>query len=917
LSPPYPIRSPAARRARAAAPLALVALACALVLRDAREEEARVDARPPAPAAETTVAAPPTGETLVVRLEAQAGRALLGTLRLETDDGALVREVEISGAEISVHDVPAGPYVVRAHVAGFARAVRAIRVPSGSVSLTLEPIARVAGQIAGPDGQPASARVRIIGSGIWPARILEAGPDGRFVFEDVPAGVYELEAESGALFAEPRRGLTVAPEASVFVTFHLAEGATLDGRVTDLQTGRPIAGAEVVASAEPLAVSSRAATCDQAGVFQIRPLRPGPISLDVRAPGYVPAIAADCRTGQPCRVELAPGASLRGRVLDADHRPIASAWVEVVGEARDRSPIAVTSVSSAMAALLPPAASAEDATTPATPGPAATPGSVDDLGGLGVTAEVPPLPLVPGEIAADPPAGAMLAASPAASASAPTAVLRTSLRTDEQGEFVVTGLPPGRVEVLARAPGFQVGRTARLQLSPGRERGDVDIVLAPGSRVLGRVLDEHGRPADARLEARIDGDPIPRYLETDTRGEFALEDVGGTVLLAVAAEGHPLVERVVRVDRDETRLDIALEPAARTVRARVVDPHGAPLSGALVRAETLTPGTGQPRTLISDDNGEVELSPAPLADLVLVASHPAFAGTTGIAARDGLTTLTLHAPLVATTSVLDAWTGAAVTDALVTWTCLGAELCSRETTSDASGVVDLLRARPGRYRVEVRAPGYAPLAEELVVRAPRRGELVELPPLALVPGVTLEGDAVDLLGRVVEGVEISIEGEELRDRLVAVTDARGHFRLPGIPAGHHELVAQHPSAGTLRQPLECRRDRDPPPAVLRLPARADAAPSSGDRSGSQLGVALLVRSERGAVVVDRVLGDGPRHAGLLPGDELAAIDGEPASSVEDARARLEGPTLVPALLVVRRDGVETPLRVPRERYALD
>jgi hypothetical protein len=846
----------------------------------------------------------------MVRLEAPADRILLGTIRLETDDGDLLREVAVEGPEVRIDEVPPGPYVVRAHVAGFARAVRAIRVPCDAVTLALVPIARVAGRVVGPNGAPAPARIRIVGSGIWPARVIEADPDGRFVIEDVPAGVYEVEAEHGSLMAEPRRGLTVDPEASVYLSFQLAEGAMVEGVVIDARSGRPVAGAEVTVAAAGLAASPRMVITGPDGRFVVRPFPAGLVSADVRAAGYVPAIAAGCRTGAPCRIALSEGATLRGRVLDIERRPIADAWVEVVGEARDRSPIAVTATTAPMAALL---FSAPASSVPVAPPPSPLVG--DLAAGLGVTAEVPPIPLASTGVGEVP-----LAASPAAAA--PPS--HTTLRTDAFGEFVVTGLPPGRVEVLARAPGFQVGRSARLSVAPGRARDDVELVLRPGASIHARVVDEHGRPADARVEVRLEGDPIPRYLATDARGELVIEDAGGVVLLAVAASGYPLLEEVVDVSRgDDVSRTLRLEAPTRALRARVVDPHGAPVSDALVRLETLRPGTGQPRTLVTDANGEITLSPAPHGSLLVTASHPAYVSAAPVVLTSSergvapVAELRLETPLVVASTVLDAWTGAPVAGARAMWTCLETVPCAREVESDDGGALVLRAARAGRYRVEVRAAGYATHVHEVVVRAPRRGTDLELDPMVLTPALTLEGDVVDVLGRVVEGAEVTTQdvGDMGDDRPVATSDDRGHFVLHGLAAGTHRLIVRHGAAGEVRMPLVVRRDRDPAPVVARLPGRADQDAPPDDRAARIVGVAIEVGDGPAGVEVRGLRSPSAVASGLLAGDLVREVDGVEVRDAASASARLRGASLVPALLRIERAGATLHVRIPRELHA--
>ena len=906
-------------RARAWSILILVA-GLALLVRDAATPEALVGATPSEPdPIEAPVAPPAPASPFEIHFTSPpaadgSARALLGTVRVETDDGTLVRELEVRGETLAVLDVPAGPYVIRAHVAGFAQVTRAIRTPRETLEIALEPIARVAGQIHGPDGLPHVATVRIVGSGIWPGREVMADAEGHFVFENVPSGVYEVEASSDALVAEPRRGLTVDPEASVFVGLRLAEGGFVTGQIVD-RVGHAVAGAEIVASVGAISTSSRATLSDASGSFRVGPFTVGAVSVDVRASAFVHAIAQPCRTDAPCRIALSEGATLRGRVLDASREPLANAWVEVIGDASDRSPIAVSATVLPLAPLLfaPTTSAPSDSALPALPTLEVSPDPLA-MPGLGTTDEVPPIPLAVGEIpeiTLSP--GGVGSGGEGPMAPAPTQVVHTSLRTNEDGEFVVTGLPPGRVEVIARAPGHRAGRSPRLQLTAGRTREDVELVLEEGGHVTGHVMDEHGRAADARIEARIENDPVPRYFVTDARGAFRLEDVGGTVLLFVASDDRPTLERIVDVRGGRTEdLAITLDAGRRTVRAVVLDPQGDPVEDALVRIETMAAGTGQPRTLVTDANGEIELTAAPPGLLSLEASHPRYTSSPVILRDEQRVTLTLAEPFSVQTTLLDAWTGAAIGDAEITWTCLDADPCHRTSASTAEGIVELLRARASRYRIDVRASGYAPRTYDMELRAPRRGDVLELDPFVIEPGLRVSGDVVDPFGRVVSSAEVSIAASDTRDALRAITDDRGHFEIVGVPSGRRTVVVEHASAGPETRTLEVRRDRDPAPFVIHLPARFDDEATHGDRARRVIGVGIAL--DDATTSVARVITPGARRAGLIEGDVIVAVDGVAASDPAGAALRLRGAAFLPSLLEVRRGSRTFFVRAPRELH---
>ena len=54
------------------------------------------------------------------------------------------------------------------------------------------------------------------------------------------------------------------------------------------------------------------------------------------------------------------------------------------------------------------------------------------------------------------------------------------------------------------------------------------------------------------------------------------------------------------------------------------------------------------------------------------------------------------------------------------------------------------------------------------------------------------------------------------------------------------------------------------------------------------------------------------RAGVVPGDVVVSVDGSPVATMEDARARLNGPVGEDVLLRIRRGDRELALRVARE-----
>lgn len=820
---------------------------------------------------------------LTVRVIDDAGAPLATAhVRAEREDDATVFSTADTDADgvARFTTLAPGRWVLRADAEGAAPAGGVWRVPASETpTLTVHAAGRVGGIVLAPDGTPADgAEISIVGSGIWPARAVAAGADGRFALEGVPPGVYEVAARRASARAEPRRGLAVEAGARIVLSFALTDGASLAGLVLDAATGEPVAGAHVRAATEVLALDARTATSGPDGRFSIAGLAPGvDLHVDASADGFVSALAGTCAPGGLCTLRLERAASLSGVVYDENARPVAGASIEIVGEGTFGTPVRLRSADLGL-------------------GVGGVPGR------LPVTAEVPPLPIF-GEGPHVAPAPVVTHARHASGG---------AVRTNERGEFVVEGVPAGNLEVVARAAGYAPGRSAALRLAPGERRENVEIVLGQGGRIEGRVVDDEGQGvASAVIEHRSELDPVPRILVTDQDGAFVLEGVRGEVSLrAIAAGRPPALGRVTVEASATTNTTLRLDPAGLSVRGRVVDAHGRPIDGAQVRIESMRPGGGVVRTVTTDALGEFVAERVPAPPLRVVADHRAYALGAGldVESLEAPVELALARPVTVAGSVLDAWTALGLERAAVSLVSASVPPVVRSVESDEDGRFVVPRLFAGRWTLELAADGHVSARSEIVVRA-SRWEEQELPAVSLEPGARIEGDVVDRLGQVTAGVLVEVAGDEEAGPR-ARTDERGHFVLDGLGPGEHVLALSHPSAGEADQEVTIVRGREPSALVAHLPGRAEGG-AAGAATAPRRGVPLEVALEDGAVVVTALHG---RLAalGVLPGDALEAVDGESVGDLSSAETLLAGAG--PAVLTLVRGGERFYLRADRRTW---
>jgi hypothetical protein len=182
----------------------------------------------------------------------------------------------------------------------------------------------------------------------------------------------------------------------------------------------------------------------------------------------------------------------------------------------------------------------------------------------------------------EPIAGARVVARPSLDPDAPW--LSAASGTD--GNYTISNIPPGRIDVGASATGF--ADAVRPGAVVNARRGEVNFVLRRGSSFGGRVVDDSGAPvggASVRIRRRDALAAAWREpVSTDADGRFAQPGFAGS-----ARDFECLVSKVgfllARVDANE----IALGRPARLVRGKLaivrVDPPAPP---ARIEVESMT-----------------------------------------------------------------------------------------------------------------------------------------------------------------------------------------------------------------------------------------------------------------------------------------------------------------------------------------
>jgi RNA polymerase sigma-70 factor (ECF subfamily) len=162
--------------------------------------------------------------------------------------------------------------------------------------------------------------------------------------------------------------------------------------------------------------------------------------------------------------------------------------------------------------------------------------------------------------------------------------------TDAEGTTRFVELEPGSYRV-------QLEREKDFALADVRAGGETALALAvsSGPRAKGVVVDEHGEPvAGARVwistryatwtDPPLDDSPAAI---TGSDGRFEIPSVGKAWLIGASAEGYApsKEESLTRFRSPEVEVRLVLPERGGAIEGRVLGPDGAPLEGAVIRAD--------------------------------------------------------------------------------------------------------------------------------------------------------------------------------------------------------------------------------------------------------------------------------------------------------------------------------------------
>ena len=353
-----------------------------------------------------------------------------------------------------------------------------------------------------------------------------------------------------------------------------------------------------------------------------------------------------------------------------------------------------------------------------------------------------------------------------------------SARTDEDGVFLVEGLPSGRVTLLASTAEQPPIQSAPVEVTAPAQ--NVVITLPKLSRIEGRVVDKESRQPVADFTIAPTGIAIPfarpQQFHSDD-GAFQLERVpAGTVGLRVTSAGYaPGTRSDLAIEEGKTLsgVEVQLERGGK-VTGRVTA-GGRPLAGVAIRWELSRPNPfGQ--NVVTDADGEYVLDGIAAGERSIEFSRESYVTRSKsvdvTVGKETRLDVEMDHGRELRGRVVES-SGRPISAARVM--LLGSSGSTRPSYTDADGAFTLQGLADGRYTIDASKQGYVAAKKDVVIPS------AEAVTLMLDTGGTIHGRVLGVPESELPSINVTAYGNGSSSRSSVESD--GTFTLHGIPDG--------------------------------------------------------------------------------------------------------------------------------------
>jgi len=362
-------------------------------------------------------------------------------------------------------------------------------------------------------------------------------------------------------------------------------------------------------------------------------------------------------------------------------------------------------------------------------------------------------------------------------------------RSEADGTFRITGVAPGRNELLAEAPGL-ISRRIGVVLGAGETREGIVLRLDHAPRLAGKVTDSHGQPASgASIGLRVGSEVRDGLAVTQADGSFVIERAPrGTHSIVIPSYEVSNPREVTIADKDTT---IAITADLMPVITGFVTRGGAPLPNAILQCPMMTRDIAP----VTDAAGAFTCSLLQEGPFSVYASDSSgrFGGVDGAWKRgQALSPITIELDQAgAICGVVSDQNGAKLRGIRIR-ADNQAVMDTSESTSDEQGGYCIRQLRnEGTFEMTAWSGGQmvspvAPLPRVTLVKSKAALDIV-----LAAPDQAIEGVIVDDAGLPMPDASVRVTAEQYFSNLsdVAVSDATGHFSIQRLAAGSYQVLA--------------------------------------------------------------------------------------------------------------------------------
>ena len=389
-------------------------------------------------------------------------------------------------------------------------------------------------------------------------------------------------------------------------------------------------------------------------------------------------------------------------------------------------------------------------------------------------------------------------------------IISLSTQTDAEGRYRLEGLMAhSGYMIIASHRDFASGKVSGISLKQTESLEDIDISLARGGVVRGRVTDTEGKGIPGAsvsanpMSSDGPGDERPMVYFSDQVSSAATDSEGRYTLPHLVAGTHTITAQAR--DRASSRKNGVAVAEGRTIEGmdfvlgegeqlagRVVDSDGNPVAAANVYIY----GEDQSSSPItSDSEGRFQAKGFKAGQVTVQASKSGYFGESSqmrVPATDAVITLKKAGKIIGTVRAKGRDTFPTFTIMATRKSGEGAMSSYGNQSSDVTGRFEI-DVGDGTYTLQAMVPGYAPSDSAPIVV--KTGEQVDGVVIDLTVGATIRGVVtVRGTGAAIEGASVTYLSPQRQwygNQSSATTDAEGAFTLEGVPAGTVDVTATH------------------------------------------------------------------------------------------------------------------------------